>query len=74
MAFRAYTRSRALELGLTGRVRNLPDGRVEVVCCGDPEKVDALCEWLWQGPRYARVDSVNCSSGPVTAFSGFEIF
>lgn len=73
MAFRAYTRSRALELGLTGRARNLTDGRVEIVCCGDSEKVDALCKWLWQGPRYARVDSVRCNSAPPAPFSGFEI-
>lgn len=71
--FRASTRSRALELGLMGRARNLPDGRVEVLAYGDADKVGALCEWLWQGPPGARVDEVQCESADPEPFSGFEV-
>ena len=57
--FRASARQRAVELGVTGYARNLPDGRVEVLACGPREAVDALCRWLWQGPPAASVTSVD---------------
>jgi acylphosphatase len=57
--FRASTAERARALGLAGWARNLPDGRVEVVASGTPAALGALTEWLWSGPRLARVDSVT---------------
>jgi acylphosphatase len=60
--YRASTRSRAQALGLTGYARNLPDGRVEVLACGSPGAVQALCEWLWEGPPAAHVTSVETES------------
>lgn len=65
--FRASTRERALDLGLSGRATNLPDGRVEVVVEGDDGALDALEAWLHQGPPAARVESVvrEAWSGPV---------
>ncbi len=46
-------------MGLAGWVRNLPDGRVEVVACGSPEDLLELLGLLKAGPRHARVDSVE---------------
>ena len=57
--FRASTRQRARELGVTGYARNLADGRVEVVACGKASAVLTLCEWLWQGSPASRVTSVQ---------------
>lgn len=57
--FRAATRDRAQSLGVTGYAKNLDDGRVEVLACGDAAKVDALIEWLWEGSRAASVDNVD---------------
>lgn len=57
--YRASTRQRALELGVTGHARNLPDGRVEVLACGPEAAVAALCQWLWQGPPAAKVTAVE---------------
>jgi len=57
--FRASTRQRATELGVTGHARNLADGRVEVLACGSPSAVEQLCEWLWEGPPTARVTEVT---------------
>lgn len=59
--FRASTRTRALALGVTGHARNLPDGRVEVLACGEPRAVEALCAWLAEGPPAARVSDVQCA-------------
>lgn len=58
--FRGSTQREANELGVTGYARNLPDGRVEVLACGPQAAVDALCEWLQQGPTLARVSEVQC--------------
>jgi acylphosphatase len=57
--YRASTRQRALELGVLGFARNLADGRVEVLACGEPGAVQALCDWLWQGSPASRVTSVE---------------
>ncbi|HSJ41006.1 MAG TPA: acylphosphatase, partial [Xanthobacteraceae bacterium] len=43
--FRASTRDEALRLGLTGHARNLPDGTVEVVACGDDTALVQLERW-----------------------------
>ena len=57
--YRASTRARAQSLGVTGYARNLPDGRVEVLACGSASAVQALCDWLWEGPPAAHVTAVN---------------
>ena len=58
--FRGNTQQVAESLGVTGYARNLADGRVEVVACGEPGQVEALQQWLWQGPSAARVGDVKC--------------
>jgi len=68
--YRASTRQRAQELGVTGYARNLVDGRVEVLACGEASAVQALCDWLWQGPPASHVTSVQVEilrSGPADA-------
>ncbi|MDA8161844.1 MAG: acylphosphatase [Desulfobacteraceae bacterium] len=57
--YRASTMDEAARLGLTGWVKNLPDGRVELVAEGPPDKIEELISWCWQGPPYARVDHVT---------------
>ena len=56
--YRAATRERAVALGVTGHALNLADGRVEVLACGDPAAVDALCQWLWTGSPASQVTGV----------------
>jgi acylphosphatase len=57
--YRATTAQRARELGITGHALNLPDGRVEVLACGDAHAVQALIEWLWIGSSASKVNSVE---------------
>lgn len=57
--YRATARNRARSLGVTGHARNLDDGRVEVLACGAPEKVEEFIEWLWAGSSASRVDNVE---------------
>ncbi len=57
--FRAYTRDAAETIGVTGWVRNLPDGRVEAVFEGSSEKVQKMIEWCYKGSPLSRVDEVE---------------
>jgi acylphosphatase len=59
VCFRAYARDEARRLGLTGWVRNLPDGRVEALAQGDPAKLGAFEAWCRHGPSHARVRKVE---------------
>jgi acylphosphatase len=59
VCFRAYTQEQAEQLGLTGWVRNLPDGRVEAVFEGDEAKVRDMVRWCHSGPSYAHVTEVS---------------
>ncbi len=60
--FRGSTRDQAERLGLSGYARNLPDGRVEVLACGELVALETLQKWLWQGPSAASVSDVECHS------------
>jgi len=57
--FRYETRKTAKSLDVKGWVKNLPDGRVEVVAEGEKDKIDNLIEFLKKGPPAARVDKVD---------------
>ena len=76
VGFRWGTRARALELGLVGHARNLPDGRVEVSAQGQRSALDALIELLEEDPttgsRPGRVDGVTTQwHEPREGVSGF---
>lgn len=58
VGFRYFTWQYALKIGVTGFVRNLADGSVEVIAVGSENQIDALNAWLQHGPRTAIVDNV----------------
>ena len=58
VGFRYFTCQYALKIGVTGFVRNLADGSVEVIAVGSESQIDALDAWLQEGPRTAIVDDV----------------
>jgi acylphosphatase len=57
--FRVETRDRARSFGLSGWVRNTPDGSVEAVFEGDRERIESMLVWCRRGPSLARVDEVH---------------
>lgn len=73
VGFRYATVEQALRLGITGYVRNLPDRRVEVLACGEERAVNALRNWLWQGPQLARVSDVHYEALPYQDHHDFRI-
>jgi acylphosphatase len=72
VAFRAYAEQEAARLGVTGWVRNEPDGSVAVHAEGTPDAVDAMVAWCQRGPTSARVEHVAVREGPLTGARGFE--
>ncbi|MCG8426102.1 MAG: acylphosphatase [Chromatiales bacterium] len=69
--YRASARHQAEQLGLTGYARNLPDGRVEVLACGEIAAIEQLREWLAKGPADAQVTGVSCEVADDPVLSGF---
>ncbi len=57
--FRAWTAQEAESLGLSGWVRNRPDGSVQAVFSGAEAQVDQMLKRCWEGPPMAEVDAVN---------------
>ena len=60
--YRATAVREARALGLAGYARNLADGRVEVLACGDEPSVDAFLRWLWVGSSASSVSGVEVTS------------
>lgn len=74
VGYRANTAARARELGLSGWVRNRADGSVELIAEGPRAQLDALIQWCWTGPRFARVDSIDDEwSAASGEFREFEV-
>ncbi|MBW2637078.1 MAG: acylphosphatase [Deltaproteobacteria bacterium] len=58
--FRAEIESQALRLHLKGWVRNMSDGKVEILIEGDEGDVQRMIAWCHKGPRLAKVEGVDC--------------
>ena len=72
--FRDSTHEKAEQLGLSGWVRNLPDGRVEALFEGPSEKVREMVRWCEEGPPRAGVEKVEAEFDPAVGnLSGFEV-
>ncbi|MCD6240005.1 acylphosphatase [Candidatus Bathyarchaeota archaeon] len=72
--FRYETRQHARRVGVTGWIRNLPDGRVEAVFEGEKEAVDYMIEFCRRGPPAARVEKVEVIWEPYKGeFDSFTI-
>jgi acylphosphatase len=73
VSFRYYTCRKAIALGLTGWVRNLPDGRVEAIIQGDRAVVEAMFRWFWKGSPLSHVEAVETENQQLQQFQAFEI-
>lgn len=73
VGFRYATCFEAQRLGLTGWVRNLSNGDVEALACGDGDRICVFEQWLWHGPRAARVTDVLSAEAPTERFEDFDV-
>lgn len=72
--YRANTRKKAYDLGITGYVRNEADGSVYIEAEGSLDKLNEFVSWCRTGPDRAKVDEVQVkSSGELKNFTRFEI-
>lgn len=73
VCFRMYTSEEARGRGLVGWVRNLSDGRVELIAEGSREELGGLVEWCRSGSPWARVERLEVEWGEATAeYGGFR--
>jgi len=71
--FRAWTKEQADQLGVTGWVRNCPDGRVDLHIEGEEAAVERLIERLRRGPPAARVEDVHLWNVELFDYDDFEV-
>jgi acylphosphatase len=71
--YRATSAREARRLGLTGWVRNEPDGSVLIDVEGEPEAVEAFLAWCAQGPPQARVTGVETTAAAPAGYADFRI-
>jgi acylphosphatase len=72
--FRASTKQKAEELGLTGWVRNTLDGNVEAVFEGEEKLVKEMIDWCHRGPPLSEVENVQINKQNITnAFDRFSV-
>lgn len=71
--YRQNTKQQATKLNLTGWVKNLPDGRVELLACGEEQDLATLLAWLPEGPPRANVTEVQVNEQPFADHKYFEI-
>ena len=74
VGFRWATHAEARRLGVSGWVRNRPDGAVEALVQGDPPVVERMLDWLRRGPPGSRVTVCRATAAVVdSGLEGFEI-
>ncbi|NVK84817.1 MAG: acylphosphatase [Cytophagia bacterium] len=71
--YRASTREKVIELGLSGWCMNLPNGDVQIHAEGEREALNSLLMWCKVGPPRAIVDSVDFKEVEFQAYSEFSI-
>ena len=72
VGFRHSARSAATELGVTGFVRNMPNGEVYIEAEGTSQQLEEFIAWCRRGPQRAVVKHVFITEGMVVGFGGFQ--
>ena len=73
VSIRSLTQQMAIDFGLSGYARNLTDGNVEILLCGEQINVEKILFWLHQGPPEAIIDTIEQSQVAWQEHSFFSI-
>ncbi|MFD2166857.1 acylphosphatase [Thalassotalea euphylliae] len=71
--FRASCQQKAIDLQLSGYAKNLADGDVQVMVCGEESNVNQMLEWLSHGPSKAEVSAVQHNQVDYQSYNHFSI-
>jgi acylphosphatase len=71
--YRQATKEKAKELKISGTVRNLPNGDVEIIASGNPEQLKQLRDWCQHGPPRAIVNNIEATPLPLQLYDSFTI-
>jgi acylphosphatase len=71
--FRVSSQQVAIEHSLSGYARNLTNGDVEVLLCGEEKNIDKMLKWLAKGPPEAQVVTVDVKQVPFQEHNFFSI-
>jgi acylphosphatase len=71
--YRQSTKETAIKSGITGEVRNMPDGSVRIIATGTKEQLKNLVEWCHKGPKRAVVTNVVAEDTALMNFPSFKI-
>jgi acylphosphatase len=71
--FRKYAQDKAVQLQLTGTVRNTNEGDVEILATGTEDQLADFIEWCWMGSPKSKVTSVTVEDMEMKEFKGFEV-
>ena len=73
VGYRAFALRTAQRLGVSGFVKNNPDGSVYIEAEGDEDTLATFLQLCRQGPGWARVERINHTEYPVTGHNGFRV-
>ena len=71
--FRYSAKTEAKKLSLVGYIKNLDDGSVEIIICGNKEKINEFMEWCRNGSAMAKVERVEANEVEFKEFTKFDI-
>jgi acylphosphatase len=73
VSYRFSAHAKAIKLGLTGYVKNLPDGSVFIEAEGKEDAINKLIEWCYAGPPRAKVSEVDATESELKGYKNFEL-
>lgn len=71
--YRQSTKAKAIDSGITGEIKNKPDGSVHIIATGTEAQLDQLIKWCNKGPEMAIVTNVKVEKISFQTFKGFSI-
>lgn len=71
--YRQATKETAIDSGITGEVKNMPDGSVHIIATGNEDQLRNLVEWCRTGPKRAMVTDVIAEKISFKSFTSFSI-
>jgi len=71
--YRDSTCQQAQNLNLSGYVKNLATGQVEIEVCGEQSNIEEFQKWLWKGPIMSKVENIQLQGISIMNYSTFDI-